>query len=786
MRSKETLSLLLISAGSLTYEISLTRIFAVQQFYNFAFIVIGLAVLGFAASGLALALISRSPRQAILSAAFAISATLAYVTINFLPFDSFSIIWDPKQVWILLIYFLAAGVPFFFAGWFIGYSLSLAGTNAHLPYAINLVGAALGCLVALMGLQLVGEQGAIGIAITLGWLAMLLSTSSPSRRILLLIPSLLASFAFLYPPTFFQLRLSPYKPLSIASQFPNAQIILQDQNAAARADVLAGGAIHSFPGLSLNAPVPNIQQIGLFLDGEGPYSINQVDLQDQTLLEFSKFMPSNIAYRLRPEANTLIIDPGTGLSSVIALASGARAVSMPVDQPLIPTLLEGSLREPSGELLFDSRLHLIRRSSRSVLGQQGETYDIIEWALSDPFRPIASGAFSLSENFLLTKEAFQHGWRRLTPEGVIMITRWIGTPPAESARTWSTIVHALKAEGLTTPDFHLVAFRSMRTMTILVNNQVWNQQELDVIRGFLKSNHFDAVYLPDLEPGEVNRFNRLPEPVYAELFKDLLHQPQATIANYDFRLEPSSDDRPFFFHFFRWSQSSEVLASLGILWQPFGGSGYLVILAMFALMLLLSIPIMILPWIYSRRRTSDLKTPVWIWLYFGGLGMGFMFVEIALILRLGVLLDYPVVSFGLVLFTLLLSSGIGSRLSKRVPLRTSLGILLVLLLVMTLFLQPLIDGTVALPLWARILVSVALLIPSGVCMGVPFATGLNRLERLGQGLIPWAWAVNGATSGLSGVLATLALLDLGFRLSFSIGLACYAIVLGSTFLGRIE
>jgi hypothetical protein len=495
-------------------------------------------------------------------------------------------------------------------------------------------------------------------------------------------------------------------------------------------------------------------------------------------------MPNSLAYRLRPNANVLIIDPGTGLSAVIALASDASKVNLPVDQPLIPALLEDSLREASGELLFDQRLNMIRRSSRSVLSQKGKAYDIVEWALSDSYRPIASGAFSLSEDFLLTQEAFQQGWRRLSRQGVISITRWIGTPPSESARIWSTILTALRAEGLTTPDPHLVAFRTMRTTTILVSKQPWIPSELDSVREFLTSNHFDLIYLPDLQPGEVNRFNRLPEPVYAELFKELLDHPESTIAAYDFRLEPTTDDRPFFFHFFRWSQSPEVLASLGLMWQPFGGSGYLVLIAMLLLMILLTIPIMILPWIHARRGDAATKPPGWVWLYFGGLGMGFMFVEIVLILRLGLLLDYPVISFGLVLFTLLLSSGVGSRLSKAIPLRVALAALLLLLLGMIFLTQPMIYWTLTLPLWGRILIAIVFLTPSGFFMGIPFAAGLNRLENHRPGMIPWAWAVNGATSGLSGVLATMALLDLGFRVSLGLGLACYAIVLISTFLWR--
>ena len=65
-------------------------------------------------------------------------------------------------------------------------------------------------------------------------------------------------------------------------------------------------------------------------------------------------------------------------------------------------------------------------------------------------------------------------------------------------------------------------------------------------------------------------------------------------------------------------------------------------------------------------------------------------------------------------------------------------------------------------------------------MGIPFAAGMRFLERRTPGLIPWAWAINGAVSGLAGVLASLALLDIGFQLTLGIGVLCYTIVLISS------
>ncbi len=780
MRTKDMITLVMISAASLAYEISLTRIFAVQQFHHFSFIVISLAVMGYAASGVALSLVQTQPSPFRLAVGFTISGSLAYLIINFLPFDSYSIAWDPNQAWVLLLYFIGAGVPFLFAGWFAGQALTSAGESAYKPYAANLIGASLGCLIALVGLQFISEEATLGISLLLGAATTVTTAHRQLQRFISLALVCILLLALGNSFVDLSLRLSPYKPLSVAAQFPEAYISHTERNASVRIDILQSRGVHSFPGLSLTAPSATFPQVALFMDGEGPLPVTEASPTSPDVPIFAEHMPSGLAYLLRPDARALIINPGTGLSATIALALDAHEVVLPVDQPLIQNLMQGTLLAKSGFLYKDEHIKLIHRSSRSALGTQHNHYSVVEWSLTDPYRPITSGAFSLAEEFLLTQEAFIQGWQLLEPDGLMVITRWIGTPPSESARTWSTVISALRHEGLEDPGPHLAAYRGMRTATILVSKQPLSDQELNQIRAFLKSNAFDPIYLPDLEEEEINRYNRLPEPVYHKLFVDLLQDPEGTIHEYEFRLDPTHDDRPFFFHFFRWSQSQQILATLGVLWQPFGGSGYFVLLIMFILMLLLATPLVLLPWIALRRGQYKKQFPGWALLYFGGLGAGFMLVEIPLISRLGIFLDYPVLAFGIVLFTLLFSSGFGSIYSQRTSLTKSLVLLCGMLLINSLMLPSVIKYAMSFPLYLRILITMLWIAPAGFLMGIPFAAGLRRLEQGSQGLIPWAWAINGATSGLSGVLATLSLLDLGFQISIGIGIVCYGLALAAT------
>jgi hypothetical protein len=262
---------MLISAGSLVYEISLTRIFAVQQFHHFAFLVVGMAVMGIAASGFLIAIRPSSPPASLLALGYSGAVLLAYLIINLLPFDSYSIAWDRQQVWILLLYFLASGVPFIFTGWVVGAALANASGESHRLYAASMIGSGAGCLLALAGMELLGGEGAIGLSIALGLLAAAtFSTRIPARAGLLALGSL-TLLIFMRTPPWLELRLSPYKPLSTIRLVPDAELTYSRWSASSRVDVIESGSIHVFPGLSLSAAGELPAQAGLFVDGEGTW-----------------------------------------------------------------------------------------------------------------------------------------------------------------------------------------------------------------------------------------------------------------------------------------------------------------------------------------------------------------------------------------------------------------------------------------------------------------------------------------------------------------------------------
>lgn len=759
---RDLIGLALLSSSTLAYEFALTRAFAVQQFHHFAFLVVSLAVMGLAAGGLAVSLRppiraqAAPPPSSRLGLGLAGSMALAYLVLNFLPFDSYALAWDRRQVAVLGAYFFATAAPLFFSGWATAAALAGAAHQLHRPYAASLAGGAAGVLIAVAATPL-GVERTFSIAAALAALGGLAwAAGSKDRRSAAVVTCVFLAASLFWPPSL-ALRLSPYKPLSIYRLAQDARPLLVRWTPFVRLDAVEAPSIHVYPGLALGADLSPPSQIALFLDGDGPIPVTRLSPDDRRAAELASHMPSSLVYALRPGSAALILQAGAGLEALTALASGAAHVDWARDEPSITEALGGPLAAASADLLRHPGLRLLPLGTRAALRAE-ETYDEVVFALSDPFRPVAGGAFSLGESYSLTVESVREAWRSLRPDGLLAMSRWLSTPPAESARAWATVLEALEAEGVNQPWAHLVVYRGMRTSTAVACRRPFTAAELAAVRSFLEANHFDPIHLPDLRSEEQNRHNRIPGDEPHRLFAALLADREATAAGYEFQIRPATDERPFFFHFFRWRQTPQILATLGATWQPFGGSGYFVLLALLGLTLVLGVPLIVAARLMARAGPAPRAS--WL-LHFAFLGAGFLFVEIALLQKMGLPLERPSAAFAVVVPALMLASGAGSLVSPALPRRGSLALAGAAALSLAALLPAATAALLAASLPIRVaLVAAAIAVP-GFAMGMPFAAGLRALEARASGWIPWAWAVNGAASGAAGVLAALIALDLG-------------------------
>ena len=785
------LGLFLLSAASLAFEINLSRLFSVAQFYHFAFMVVSLALLGYGASGTFLSLLPRLTRRGAerlpvwLSRGFAVAAVGAYALTLYLPFDSFRIARDWRQGLLLLLHYVALAAPFFCSGAVVGQLLATEPDRAHRIYTANLVGSAAGCVLAVGAPAWVGGEGVVLLSAALGLCAALAfgralaleglregplplerSRAATAAQVLFLIAALVAAVR---TPPWLHLRPSPYKGLSYLLQIPGAERVFQRWNGFSRVDVVDSSSIRGLAGSGFRCELQPPPQRGLTVDADDVSYIHHVP-PGFTDVGYTDCLLGSLPYRLRPDADAVVLEPQGGADVVTALAQGARSVTVVEPNPLIVEAVRAQGRW-AGDLYSDPRVDIVLEEGRTYARRGSERADLLVLSLTGSQRTVTSGAYSLNEDYRHTLQAFSDYLDRIKPGGLLVVTRWLQVPPSESIRAFALAVEALERAGAD-PRASIVALRSYRQMLILAGKEPFTEADLDRVRAFAEPRAFDIVYTPDLADDEVNRHNVLPEPHYHRACLELL-DPETRdewYEDYAFNVRPPTDDRPFFGHFFRWSQAPDVLATLGRTWQPFGGAGYFVVLILLVLALLAVGLLVVAPVAALRRTDGPLAGTL---ATFSCLGFGFLFVEIPLMQRFILFLGSPAYAMAAVLFSILFFSGIGSALSPRTGPRAALALLPPVVAAYALALPDLFDVALSVPLWARLVVTVLVLAPLGIIMGIPFPSAVRWLEQRAPGLIPWAWAVNGGASVIASILAALVALSAGFSAVLALGTACY-------------
>jgi hypothetical protein len=788
-------SVFLISASSLLFEINLTRLFSVAHFYHFAFMVVSLALLGYAISGSFLQMMPKMGTQPIeislsrLSTATGIFYLAAYLTINWLPFDSFSVMWDFRQILRFSLHYFLLTIPFFLSGLVMGIMLSRYSAAAGRVYAFNLTGASFGCVLALLLPQYFGSEGTVGVCsflVIMGTFSLFQHFGKSSNQknnyyrivfisftlCIFILSDLVLRATINQGLDAMTLRISPYKSLTYAQQYPDAKTISMEWNAFSRVDVISSSGIRSIPGLSFVYPDIPPSAKGILLDGD---NLSPVIAMDSNM-DFTRYTLTAAGFESHPEADLLVLDSRGGLDILIGINESAKQITAVEPNPLIIKAVPEIYQHP--------KVITYQQTGRSFLEQTQQEFDLIIISLSDAYHPVSSGAYSLGEDYRYTVEAYQSALNALEEDGFLMITRWLQNPPSETLRSFSTAVSALENQKLE-PEERIFAFRSFNIATLLIKQEPFSDNEIQQLKLFAEERAFDLIYYPGIKVEEANRFSILQTPIYYEAFAQVINSEtrQKWIENYPFDIRPPTDNHPFFFHFFRFEQLPQLITSLGKTWEPFGGAGFIVILILLVLVTTLSILLIAVPAITKNipkptagRQSGSQRRQLSSALgFFGLIGLGYFFIEIPLIQKLILYLDHPSYAITTVLFTLLLFSGIGSQLSGKVRKKTRLYWILPVTLLLTHFLiTALINHSLGAALWIRGLLAFFSLAPLGLLMGIPLPTGISILEKQQTKIIPWVWSINGAASVIASILAMLFALFWGFNQVYWIGFGCYS------------
>ncbi|HET6342698.1 MAG TPA: hypothetical protein VFG78_11020 [Gemmatimonadota bacterium] len=752
---------------------ALVHLFSILHWAHFAALVIGLALLGFGASGSALAVAARRgwmtgrerPAFVLATALTALTFDPTYRLATTIPFDAFELIAVPRQVLYLALTWIVLGTPFFFAGAAVAIAFLISPDRIGRVYAANLVGSGAG---SVLGLALVTTlpsarlPAAVAAIAGLGLVPLVRWGGSRRTRVPVAVAAGAAiAFSFLPAPS---VRMSSYKEERLALELPGARVLARRDGPLGRLDLVAASALRYLPGtsLALDRPVP--ARPVFYLNGEplGPRTL----AADTSLLRQTTAAAAFAIGRGQP-SKILILGLGGGSSIHLARASGAASITVvDPDRRIDPLLAPGTLGPG------------VRRTAtapRAFLHATGSRYDRIVIAEMGSLHGAAGGMAAAGASYLFTIEGVADLWEALGQDGVLAITRWAVQPPREVPRLLATLRAVLDARGVSAgPRVMLV--RSWGTATLLASPRAFTPDEVGRLSDWAAARSFDVVWAPGVTESAANRYNVLDPDWFRMAAEGLLGRaPERFLASYPFAVEPVTDEAPFYHHFLPFGRLLELWRTGGRLSLPYFEWGLVAHALVFVQAVPISALLILLPLLFLPRKAirSDGRRPSGRaprLVYFALLGLAFMLLEVSSIQRFLLFLAEPATATAVVLAAFLVFAGLGSlsagRLTATGRLRSPwLPFLAIAVLAPLTWLggQTLWEFFASAPLPARMGLAVALLAPLAFCMGMPFPLGLQRVADSEPGWIPWCWGVNGFLSVAGAAAAPLVALTFGFR-----------------------
>jgi len=786
---KDYIGVFLVSFATLMYELLLTRLFSVVMWYHFAFVAISAALFGMTAGAVGVYLkrdkIKEQGERTVLakwSLYFGMTMACALFIFLFVPTSIPPTLLGyaemPMLLQIILPLFtfipvlLCITIPFIASGVVLALALTHFSSRVGRVYASDLIGAALGCFGVVVMLQLTDGSTSVlfaALVAVLGscafaWRDTPLRKTSRIVALALGVVIACSSAALLYGR----------HPLALiwGKHGVEPKSITEEWNSFSRVSVYPFISPAPFGwGMSDACPEQrSVDQLFLNIDGDAGTVLTNFngDVSQYTYLGCDV---TNIVHYLVPQGQTLVIGAGGGRDVLSALVFGATSVKAVELNGEILKAVNDTFGDFTGHLDQQPGVSFVNDEARSFLTRDSKRYDIIHMSLIDTWAATAAGAFALSENGIYTDDAWSIFLNHLTDHGMLSVSRWYKTGvPMEMYRTVSLASAALKERGVQDPGSHIILVVAqpdvyknnsevLGVSTLLVSPSAISSQAVSALDAAALRYHFNVL----MEPGKTPN-----DPVLADFFKGNSAAAYAAVPG---NIAPPTDGQPFFFNFIR---LSDLFTPSHWQYQNFASLGLLTFMSFVVIALIFLV--LYVPYRFAREHITG--ESVRLAVYFLGIGIGFMAVEIALLQRLSIYFGHPSYALVVVLPALLVSSGLGSMASD-LPALSFLSthkriVLLAFLLAVAAALFPwFVSVGAAWTTPVRIGVAAALMFPLGFLMGMPFALGMTWATKRHERLTPWLWGLNGVASVAASVLAVLCSLMGGVVFAFVLGIGGY-------------
>ncbi len=752
----------LISLSALAFQVLLTRVFSIGQWNHLSFMVISIALFGFGASGTYLSILdtrrqgwelrlSRHRTLGTILVIYSLTVISAYMILNNIPLDYFRLPVEPAQALYLLCAYLVLAIPFFLTGMVISIAFAAKFKHAGLVYFSTMSGSACGAILPVPLLPLFEE----GVLVIISALIPLIFLMVPSKEKLetrktshyrlwgLGVTITVFSIFLIWADDGEHIRVkpSPYKALSQILRFPETEIAYSSSGIRGRIDTVESPYIRYAPGLSLKFQQSLPKQSAIFQDADSPYTLYEISMDEDTA--FAGYSLSYAGYTLVPKPSHVLVIQGMGGSGIpYALAAKSDKITVVEQHPRLAKIL--SEHYPVNVVTADPRSFVLRSHDR---------YSVIHIESHGPSIP---GTAALNQEHLLTVNALVSYLNHLSDHGVIILSGKLLLPPSNTVRLWAAAYEALRYSGKKQPELHMAMLRNWDTFTFIIAAEAIQNSE--PLTGFAKNMNFDMVYLPKPDMNLINHFNVFEQPYYFNELEKLKISYLSGTENLYFSeslldVAPQGDNRPFPNRFLKWSRLKDLYESTGSRLYGLLLSGEIVVAVVFAEALLIAIFLLAIPIFIVSRKDSRLKFSHFI--FFFGIGTGFMFAELFFIKQYTFLFGNPTIAFTVVLSGILLFSGAGGFLSQKMSvfhLRWSLVILACMFTGFYFGFEYLIEKIPGFSDFSRYAIAFLILFPVGLLMGIPFSIGIRLLLRSSQDRA-YAWAANGCASVLTSIAA---------------------------------
>src|SRR5919112_1080664 len=792
-------TLFVLSTSVLLFELALTRIFSIVLWYDYAFMAISIAFFGLGIGSLLIHILKNKIKRDKLASKvlqttiiFAASVPLFLLVIGHI---------IPPNIYFIYLFYLASSIPFFFAGISMSLIYFAMPREVSKLYFIDLLGAAAATLMLDPLMQRLGAESVL-LSVALLVLgpsliaALLLSSTSSQKKRVSNMPVIenkikLYGIIVLAASTVLLASNSGYniiaiKPgenkglhyqLSKPSEFKH---LSTQWNSFSRIDVTRQIDHHDSHNDS-SGRSRALAAIAIDADADTPvFKWNGSTTDLQWMKKYMDYLPFEISNDVN---NTLIIGSGGGEDVLVALAGGSKKVTAVEINPLIVSTAK-QFGNSAGNLYERNDVELVIDDGRRFISSSNSKYDLIIIKLVDSWAAQLAGGYALSENYLYTVEAFRQYLRHLDEDnGMLVMVRW----NFELPRLMPLIAESLRQEKkgessedirqqiLAVEDRPGLYFASNDQQTIfpvvlIIKNSPFTDSEINLAKGRIANNNAKVIAMPD---GYI-------EPPYDRLLLDKNYHHRQQLQENDpktsLELKPPTDDSPFYF-----AREQIPKQMVFLLETVLGVSAVLALLLIY----------------YSRKNKILLttsSTSSWFHMIFViFIGLGFMFLEITFIQKFLLLLGTPIMALTVILFSILLSSGIGAYLSGRLfrknPYKAvviSIPLLIGIVLVYYGLLQEIIDSGIILQLPQRIVLTFALISPAGLLMGFQFPSITRMASSMysvkdehytggdyDDGNITLLWGVNVITSVIATVLAAISSMVIGFNGNLLIGAGLY-------------